>query len=168
MELPENAAKAFVCPLDGHSERYGRRSDAILHCPRLDPAAALYLLERGANLNSVRDPDFRTPLIVASEAGDAALVELYLARGANPNVVDRTGRTPLSVCRNGKCVALLLEKAIPRVSTVICCAFNSVVLRLMSEHKAWLCGSVPGFAAAVMSDERRVRAECLQFAHRIH
>lgn len=54
------------------------------------------LLEAGANVNQ-RDKKGRTPIIIASEIGDAILVKLLLAWNADVNVIDSWDRTALLV-----------------------------------------------------------------------
>ncbi len=57
-------------------------------------AAAAALAEAGADLDAT-DPDGATALALAVINGHADVVALLLARGANPNLADRTGMTPL-------------------------------------------------------------------------
>jgi ankyrin repeat protein len=46
------------------------------------------------------DPDGRTPLFYAAERKDAQLASFFLSLGANPNVFDNEGQTPLGICLN--------------------------------------------------------------------
>jgi uncharacterized protein len=56
--------------------------------------AATALADGGADLDAT-DPDGATALALAVINGHAGVVRLLLARGANPNIADRTGMTPL-------------------------------------------------------------------------
>jgi len=46
------------------------------------------------------DPDGRTPLHYAAERRDAQLASFFLALGANPNIIDKEGVTPLLISIN--------------------------------------------------------------------
>jgi len=49
------------------------------------------------DVNAV-DPDGKTPLHYAAEKKDAGLAAFFISLGANPNVTDNEGRTPLGIC----------------------------------------------------------------------
>jgi uncharacterized protein len=57
-------------------------------------AAVTALVEANADLDAT-DPDGATALALAAINGHADIVSLLLDKGANPNVADRTGMTPL-------------------------------------------------------------------------
>ena len=75
----------------------------VVRCGAPEATLAL-LVERGADLNA-GDATGRTPLMIASEAGDVAAVVKLLALGANVHAVDAAGRS-----------ALTLRALAPRVS----------------------------------------------------
>ena len=75
----------------------------VVRCGAPETTLAL-LVERGADLNA-GDATGRTPLMIASEAGDVAAVVKLLALGANVHAVDAAGRS-----------ALTLRALAPRVS----------------------------------------------------
>jgi cytohesin len=60
----------------------------------IHPEYAQALLDHGADPNG--DGDDRTPLNTAAKSGFDEYVTILLARGADPNIADRQGRTPLS------------------------------------------------------------------------
>ena len=66
-------------------------------CRSADRARALALLDEGADASAARAYDGATPLIAASEWGEAGLVRALLAAGADPTVRDRWGRTAMHV-----------------------------------------------------------------------
>jgi ankyrin repeat protein len=83
--------------------RYVNQQDALL--------VVVKLLDAGADVD-IQDTDGDTPLHVACNEGNEALVELLLRRGANPNLQESDGDTPLHVaCEKGyeKVVELLLR-----------------------------------------------------------
>jgi ankyrin repeat protein len=65
-----------------------------------DPAVGIMLLERGANPN-VRSTYKSTPLCIATQRDDMAMVEMLLERNADPNMLsseDWMLSTPLLIC----------------------------------------------------------------------
>ena len=60
---------------------------------------ARQLLDKSANVNyqDMKDPDQLTVLIVATLKSSVSLVRLLLEKGADPNVMDNKGRSPLFV-----------------------------------------------------------------------
>ena len=70
----------------GYCYAYGRGDDVI-------PVAQL-LLERGADVNMPDDID-RTPLHLASDAGEVDMVRVLLNAGANASAMNAWGQTPL-------------------------------------------------------------------------
>jgi hypothetical protein len=69
-------------------------SDIVASMERPAVRIAHWLLAAGADVNAV-DITFNTALHMASYGGFLGLVELFLARGANPNMSNREQRTPL-------------------------------------------------------------------------
>ena len=68
-------------------------------CRNGDRAKVLSLLEKGANVNTLKDWSW-TPLRVAIENGDLGIVQLLIEKGADVNAKDESGHTPLMrVCR---------------------------------------------------------------------
>lgn len=80
---------------------------------RLD--VARYLIEKGAALDKRAGILESTPLICASEMGHVEIIQLLLARGADPTLRDKNGLTALMIAeRNGhKQIAEFLRKAAP-------------------------------------------------------
>lgn len=73
----------------------------------------LFLLDAGANVNSISPRSSDTPLHIASEAGNENLVLIFLNAGANINVRDKKGHTPLLYAasrRNRKMTLFLIER----------------------------------------------------------
>jgi len=60
-----------------------------------DNARNFFLSEIDVNTT---DPDGKTPLHYAAEKRDAQLASFFISLGANPNVVDNFGQTPLGIC----------------------------------------------------------------------
>jgi ankyrin repeat protein len=65
-----------------------------------DLTKARLLLDHGAELDVVEDEYRSTPLGLAARWGRRPLVELLLARGANPNASGAPWSTPLAWARN--------------------------------------------------------------------
>jgi ankyrin repeat protein len=64
-----------------------------------DLAKARLLLDHGAELDVIEDEYRSTPLGLAARWGRRPLVELLLARGANPNAGGAAWSTPLAWAR---------------------------------------------------------------------
>jgi uncharacterized protein len=64
-----------------------------------DLAKARLLLDHGAEIGTIEDEYRSTPLGLAARWGRRPLVELLLARGANPNAAGATWSTPLAWAR---------------------------------------------------------------------
>jgi ankyrin repeat protein len=64
-----------------------------------DLAKARLLIDHGAELDSVEDEYRSTPLGLAARWGKKAMVELLIARGANPNAAGAAWSTPLAWAR---------------------------------------------------------------------
>lgn len=60
----------------------------------------------GIDVN-MRDRDGNTPLLLAVTLDNGELVELLLKHGANPNIVNNNGKTPLSVTQSQQVIDLL-------------------------------------------------------------
>jgi len=60
------------------------------------PAAVPVLLDRGADLNRGAGQGSLSPLLLAADDTDPAILKLLLAHGADPTVEDEHGATPLS------------------------------------------------------------------------
>jgi ankyrin repeat protein len=60
-----------------------------------DRAGFLAATDGNARISTLRGPNGDTPLIMAAEYGDAALVRTLLDAGAKPNVTNDSGATPL-------------------------------------------------------------------------
>ena len=60
-----------------------------------DACGVADLLSQGHIPDAERDASGRTPLLWAADAGDAELVALLLAAGANVNAADEDGGSPL-------------------------------------------------------------------------
>jgi ankyrin repeat protein len=76
---------------DGSASLY-----AILHWSRID-AGVRWLLEHGADPDPVFPPNGETPLHVAAQQWDVALVEQLVQRGADPSRRRADGRTPYAI-----------------------------------------------------------------------
>jgi ankyrin repeat protein len=68
-----------------------------------------YLLEKGVSVDEKDDRYGRTALWAAAENGDVPMVHLLLEHGANPNLADKKGKTPLHATDSFECMALLLQ-----------------------------------------------------------
>ena len=71
-----------------------------IHWGRL--SSAQWLLEHGANPNTVGEKDKWTPLHQAASRGVASIVEALLKHGADPTKKDVHGKTPLDIARGKK------------------------------------------------------------------
>jgi ankyrin repeat protein len=74
-----------------------RPSDLALATPWMTPEQVAALIEKGGDVNARAGSFGRTPLIMAasSDHTSAASLDLLLERGADPNVPDADGETPL-------------------------------------------------------------------------
>jgi hypothetical protein len=66
-----------------------------VHAPADSAAVLEALFKGGARLDANRNCP-HPPLIAAAEAGNLAAVRVFLAKGADPNVLSMSGRTPLT------------------------------------------------------------------------
>jgi ankyrin repeat protein len=73
-----------------------------------DLAKAKLLIDHGAELDTTEDEYRSTPLGLAARWGRRPLVELLLARGANPNASGAAWSTPLAWAR--KCGHVEVER----------------------------------------------------------
>jgi ankyrin repeat protein len=62
---------------------------------RDDLKMASVLIQAGANVNATNRLNAVTPLLIASNAGDAAIIDLLLKSGADANLTNSHGTTPL-------------------------------------------------------------------------
>ena len=72
------------------------------------------MLVGGANIDGVAERTGRTALIVAADRGDAEMVALLLASGANADMVDRDGRTASNVAEAARAdhIVRMIEAAL--------------------------------------------------------
>lgn len=64
--------------------------------------AAIFLISWGADIKNADSDLGMTPLHLAVSAGSIRLVRKLLLRGANKNVKDFSGRTPLDIANDNK------------------------------------------------------------------
>jgi len=69
-----------------------------------------FLLTKGANVNCIGDDLGETPLMAAAQMGHAEAVKQLLARGADPNIKEKEGKTALS---------LALEYQHPEIAAIL-------------------------------------------------
>jgi ankyrin repeat protein len=107
------------------------------------PSCVDILVDAGANLN-VRTPAGLGVLHVAVEMCDAAVLASLLARGADPDMVDNEGRTPLDYAARNlhyECAVILIEcgaapeKANPKAATTL------DVLQWLGDREAQMYGA---------------------------
>jgi len=81
----------------------GETSDPLTEIQRVasvgDAEQLSALIARYPALLNAPDPQGRTPLMIGVLSHQSATVRLLLERGADPNVADRLGRTPLEVAQ---------------------------------------------------------------------
>ena len=58
------------------------------------------LVQNGANINEKTD-DRKTPIYISAEAGKRETVDFLLAKGADPYLADKEGRTAVDVDQTG-------------------------------------------------------------------
>lgn len=77
----------------------------LLHYAAQEAEVTRILLDKGANPNVIDKTHGQSPLHVSATKGCKPAVELLVARGADPNLKDYDGRTPLALAReNGHTV----------------------------------------------------------------
>jgi N-acyl-D-amino-acid deacylase len=127
---------------------------------RGDAPSTRALLERGRSVEE-RDSEGNTPLLVASLYGDAALVNLLLARHADPRAANDDGATALlwSVDDRDKVEALLAAGANPKASAssgftpliaAANCHANAPIVRMLLDHGADANQSTPTGTTALL------------------
>ena len=111
-KCPECSAQIIItdenCPSCNFPVSKLRGLCAATLTQNIDMIAAL--IQMGADVNSV-DQNGRTPLMIASFIGDADIVEMLLAAGANPEFTNDAGENALSLAQT-KDVERLLRRAI--------------------------------------------------------
>src|SRR4029079_17822620 len=82
--------------------------DRLLDAARSDDAASVVrLIREGADVNA-REPDGATALSWAAVRSNARIAELLLQAGANPNLTNDVGISPLSLAITNGSVALVV------------------------------------------------------------
>lgn len=88
--------------------RQGRGGTPLHLAARTEKLAiAKLLLDAGAKVNTKGGSKQETPLHIAAVAGNKKMVELFLARGADPSLTSKQGRTPLDEARKAKHSAIV-------------------------------------------------------------
>ena len=101
------AAMAMLLTAGADVHARNRRGATALTWALSDPAKVRLLVERGAAVND-KTSEGRVPLhIAAQQPGGAEVLELLLAGGANPNVADVAGMTPVHIAATTGSEALL-------------------------------------------------------------
>lgn len=98
-------------------------------------AAARILLDNGALVNCRNGLSLATPLHLACENNDIKTVSLLLERGADPEMVDKRGDTPLSIVREHN--YRIVESLISAANEVIACKLRCgayILRRLENAH----------------------------------
>lgn len=110
-------------------------------CERGLQDAALYLIEMGADVESVIDKTGQTPIVIASKTGNSAIARLLIDYGADVNMPDGLGHTPLEwACMEGhaKIARLLLENGADPIEInpdpEAVKPFNEEILALLREY----------------------------------
>ncbi len=95
-------------------------------------------IKAGANINAQDPKTSKTPLLIAAEKGHTRTLQCLIARGANPNITDRSGNIPVYRSKDAQIVLQLLEagarldkneKTIVRDEMeIVSLAINSLVL----------------------------------------
>lgn len=84
------------------NDYYDFQTPLHLACTARQYDCMLLLLKYGANVSARLDfyPRNWTPLHTAAYKGDVSATRLLLLFGADPNLIDNEGHTPLSLCRD--------------------------------------------------------------------
>lgn len=84
--------------------------EIVTHAQSGDGERLKYLLDRGADPNTIRTGDRASLLIVSSTGGHIDVVRTLIAKGADPNLANRNGWTPLmaAVAHGHRAVVRLL------------------------------------------------------------
>lgn len=98
---PNAVTHNFLANMPIHAAAAGRHID---NC--------VLLLERGADVNAKQHGGF-TPLHTPAQHGDRAMVELFLAHGADPGISNDEGKTPadLAAAQGNAAIAAMLRCA---------------------------------------------------------
>ncbi|OFW41270.1 MAG: hypothetical protein A3J28_18040 [Acidobacteria bacterium RIFCSPLOWO2_12_FULL_60_22] len=97
-----------------------------------DLETARLLLEAGAHVNDAA-PDYGSALVVATASGHEALSQFLLERGANPNVADGWGFTPLHYALQGGITTIgMSRETIPSDSSWLRSNMPEVVKALLA------------------------------------
>lgn len=120
-------AVSTVAARNGRLQAYRRPDTAIASTMKS-------LLDKQANVN-IADEDGNTPLHLAMEAGDGAMIKALIAAGANVNAVNKEGKTPMHKGAekniSGEGIKLLLAaKADPNIQD----GEGNVALHYLAEH----------------------------------
>ncbi|ORC84614.1 putative ankyrin repeat family protein [Trypanosoma theileri] len=83
----------FKLPIDVKDVHGGTALFTALFMKKVE--AVEFLLEHGADPEAVIEGDLSTPLHIAVEHANTECVKLLLSFGANPNVVNKSGETPV-------------------------------------------------------------------------
>jgi len=71
-------------------------------------------MDQGTDVNAIRpEKNNATALIIAARKGNPEIVELLLARGADPNQENVDGKTALDVAKGEKIKELLRSPPVP-------------------------------------------------------
>ncbi|KAK6523121.1 hypothetical protein TWF694_006016 [Orbilia ellipsospora] len=122
---PDSKATAHLSPL---SQAAGRGHKEVV----------IYLLQKGANIESTDWYRARTPLSWAAEGGSEATVRVLVERGANIGAVDREKITPLSwAARSGReAVARILIESGANLEARDSYGYTSLISAAQEGHEA--------------------------------